>query len=103
MGDNTYVLFSSDHGYHLGQFRIPDEKMLPYETDIRATFWIRGPGIKPGTVVPHLTANIDIAPTLVDLAGLRIPSIMDGKSMVPLFHPSAAATSVRWRSSFITE
>merc|ERR1712232_1109718 len=100
--DNTYVLFSSDHGYHLGQFRIPDEKMLPYETDIRVTFWIRGPGITSGTVVPQLTANIDIAPTLVDLAGLSVPAIMDGKSMKPLLHPKRRGAPV-WRTSFITE
>lgn len=102
VSDNTYVLFSSDHGYHLGQFRIPDEKMLPYETDIRVTFWIRGPGITPGLVVPELAANIDIAPTLVDLAGLSVPNIMDGKSMVPLIHPESAK-ALKWRTSFITE
>ena len=49
---HTYVAVSSDHGYHLGQFRIPDEKMLPYETDVRVPFWIRGPRIaRCGTVL----------------------------------------------------
>jgi N-acetylglucosamine-6-sulfatase len=42
--NKTYFLFSSDHGYHLGQFRIPIEKMLPYETDIRIPLFIKGPG-----------------------------------------------------------
>merc|ERR1719183_2695747 len=75
---NTYFLFSSDHGYHLGQFRIPMEKMLPYET------YIRGPGIKAGTELKEMIANIDIAPTLLDLAGIPVPNIMDGLSMKKL-------------------
>ena len=78
--DSTYVLVSSDHGYHLGQFRIPDEKMLPYESDVRVPFWIRGPGIdrKAGSIVNEMTINIDIAPTLLELARIEIPSKMDG-------------------------
>ena len=45
--DRSYVLFSSDHGYHLGQW-LPMEKMWPYETDCRIPFYMRGPGIAPG-------------------------------------------------------
>ena len=56
---STYVLVSSDHGYHLGQFRIPDEKMLPYETDVRVPMWIRGPGIPAGSTLSQLALNID--------------------------------------------
>merc|ERR1719230_2467301 len=82
--DNTYIFFSSDHGYHLGQFRIPIEKMLPYETDIRIPLFMRGPGIKPGTELDEMVANIDIAPTILDLAGIDVPPIMDGQSMAHL-------------------
>eukprot|EP01048_Picozoa_sp_COSAG05_P014418 COSAG05_NODE_1633_length_4368_cov_1.606934_2_plen_248_part_00 len=53
-------IFTSDHGYHLGQFRIPDEKMMPYETDIRVPFYARGPGIKPGTAISEMISNIDV-------------------------------------------
>jgi len=119
--DSSYVLASSDHGYHLGQFRIPDEKMLPYETDVRVPLWIRGPGIAPQTTLPQLAANIDVAPTLLSLAGLPVPGIMDGKSLTPLLltassgggggsggagggggsMPNQVATG--WRTSFIVE
>ena len=46
--------------------------------------FIRGPGIAPGTKIDHMVANIDIGPTLLDLAGVPVPPIMDGQSMVPL-------------------
>merc|ERR1712066_684943 len=95
--DNMYFLFSSDHGYHLGQFRIPMEKMLPYETDIRVPFFIRGPGIKAGTQLDEMIANIDIAPTLLDLAGLPVPSIMDGMSLKPLL---TGQQKSGWRTRF---
>jgi len=98
--DNTYFLFSSDHGYHLGQFRIPMEKMLPYETDIRVPFYIRGPGIKPGTHLTDMIANIDIAPTLVDLAGLTVPPIMDGLSMKNIL---TGQQTEPWRTHLISE
>lgn len=98
--DNTYFLFSSDHGYHLGQFRIPMEKMLPYETDIRVPFYIRGPGIKAGTQLSEMIANIDIAPTLLDLAGIPVPPIMDGLSMKNLL---TGKQKEGWRTRFISE
>lgn len=99
--DNTYVLFSSDHGYHLGQFRIPIEKMLPYETDIRIPLFIRGPGIKAGTQMKEMVSNIDIAPTILDFAGIPVPNIMDGQSMAPLLTGQAKEGS--WRTHFISE
>merc|ERR1712216_274144 len=100
--DNTYILFSSDHGYHLGQLRIPIEKMLPYETDIRIPLYIRGPGIRPGTKLDSMVMNIDIAPTLLDLAGIPVPTIMDGESMAPLLLGDADAQH-SWRTHLISE
>jgi len=99
--DNTYILFSSDHGYHLGQFRIPIEKMLPYETDIRIPLFIRGPGIKAGTPFDEMVANVDIAPTILDLAGLPVPPIMDGRSMAPILKGKTNGMSSR--THFISE
>jgi len=105
---STYVMVSSDHGYHLGQFRIPDEKMLPYETDVRVPLWVRGPGIAAGRSIPQLAANIDLAPTLLALAKLRVPEVMDGKSLLPLLldappqqpHPSPRLS---WRTAMLSE
>ena len=80
---------------------------MPYETDIRVPFWAAGPGIAAGTqlhemisniggllVVPgewlrHLTARADIGPTLCDLAGIEVPNLMDGRSLVPLLTKGA--------------
>ena len=100
--DSTYFLFSSDHGYHLGQFRIPIEKMLPYETDIRIPLFIMGPGIAPGTKIHEMVANIDVSPTLLDLAGIPVPPIMDGMSMKPLLM-GALPVPAGWRTRFASE
>ena len=62
--DHTYFLYSSDHGYHLGQFRIPIEKMLPYETDIRIPLFIKGPGIAAGTKL-DLPVMIAVGETVI--------------------------------------
>lgn len=83
---NTYVIFTSDNGFFLGQHRIHRGKLLPYEPALRVPFVIRGPGIRPGTTSRELVANQDIAPTLLRLArtqgsGYRI----DGRSMVPFW------------------
>ena len=82
--DNTYVIFSSDHGYHIGQHTMHFGKALPYEYDLRVPLWIRGPGIFPGTVIPDIAVNIDLAPTFIDMAKLEVPAEMDGMSLLPV-------------------
>lgn len=82
--DNTYVIFTSDNGYHLGQFSLPLDKRQPYEFDIRVPLFFRGPGIQEGVVLPQSTINVDLAPTILDLAGVPVPKNMDGISLKPL-------------------
>ncbi|HET9164323.1 MAG TPA: sulfatase [Solirubrobacterales bacterium] len=80
---NTYVLFISDNGFFFGEHRLIGGKFLAYEPATHLPFLIRGPGIKPNTSTGELTANIDIAPTILDLAGVEPDKSVDGRSVVP--------------------
>ena len=84
--NNTYFVFTSDHGFQLGQFRLPSCKLQPYEHDIRVPFFIRGPGIPPGSTFSFVASMVDIAPTLLSLAGAKSASLerMDGRSFSDL-------------------
>lgn len=86
--DNTFVIFTSDNGYHLGQFSQPLDKREPYETDVRVPLLIRGPGLALGHNLSSPTTNIDIAPTLLDLADLSVPKYMDGTSLKDTLYSS---------------
>jgi len=97
----TYVIFTSDNGFHLGQHRLQD-KSTPYEEDIRVPLIVRGPGVPAGGNRDHFTLNIDLAPTLAELAGAKIPSFVDGRSLRPLL--GHAPPPVRsWRQDFVIE
>ena len=83
--DSTYLIVTSDHGYHMGQFALPVDKRLPYETDIRVPLLVRGPDVPANVRLRSLAVSIDIAPTVLDMAGIRdAPADMDGVSLMPL-------------------
>jgi arylsulfatase A-like enzyme len=84
IADETYVFFTSDNGFHMGEHRQPDGKSTAYEEDIHVPLIAWGPGVRPG-VSEALALNIDIAPTIADLAGAPIPDFVDGQSLVPVF------------------
>ena len=74
-----------------------------YETDIRIPLYIKGPGIAPGLVLDQMVANIDISPTVLDLAGIPVPPIMDGMSLAPLLLARNEGTPPGWRTRFASE
>ncbi|EEU42867.1 uncharacterized protein NECHADRAFT_95823 [Fusarium vanettenii 77-13-4] len=76
--DDTYVVYSSDNGFHLGQHRLPPGKECGFDEDIRVPLFIRGPGVSAGAVETAVTTHIDLAPTLLKLAGARLRSDFDG-------------------------
>jgi len=100
--DNTYIFFTSDNGYHLGNHRQLAGKVAPYEEELRVTMIVRGPGVPAGKTVPNLAVNIDLAPTWADLAGVKPPDFVDGRSLVPLLGKSPPALS-QWRQAFSLE
>ena len=104
--DQTWWFYSSDNGFHLGQFAFVSDKRLPYEADVRVPLLIAGPtagafekkfGLPAGIWSPasKVALNIDIAPTLLALAGLPANVNMDGQSLLVVQRQSAGQR--RWR------
>eukprot|EP00755_Sulcionema_specki_P035201 Sspe_Gene.2428::Locus_806_Transcript_1_1_Confidence_1.000_Length_1824::g.2428::m.2428/K01137/GNS; N-acetylglucosamine-6-sulfatase len=82
VADNTYFLYSSDHGFQLGELNLAMDKRNVYEFDIKIHLVARGPGIKKGSHLTQPASNVDLAPTIMGLGGLTVQT--DGKSLVPL-------------------
>ncbi|MDN5853534.1 MAG: sulfatase [Actinomycetia bacterium] len=80
--DNTYVIFTSDNGYFLGEFRQPIGKKLQYEPSLRTPTIMRGPGIGQGIERERAFTTIDFAPTIADMAGAVVGANVDGKSLL---------------------
>ena len=99
--DNTFVIATSDHGYHLGEFGLPFEKSTPYDTDVRVPFFVRGPGVAPGSAVQSMVSLMDVGATLLELAGAAAPGARptDGRSLVPLLGPGGdSGAPPGWRA-----
>ncbi len=90
--DQTYILFASDNGFHLGEHRLPSRKGTPYDEAIRIPLIVRGPGVPQGAVDESLVMNVDLAPTFAALGGATVPDWLDGRSLAPLFAGSDRGT-----------
>ncbi len=97
--DNTVIIYSSDNGYFMGEHGYWD-KRIAYESAMRIPMLIRYPKmIKPGTVINEMGLNIDLAPTILEMAGAKKPDYMQGESFVKLFDKKSPKND--WRSSFM--
>jgi arylsulfatase A-like enzyme len=84
--DNTYFVFSSDNGFHLGQRRMLAGKQTAYDTDVRVPLVVTGPGVPAGRRVSAMTSSIDLAPTFEQIAGAHPRYSRDGESLLGLWH-----------------
>ena len=98
---NTYIVFTSDNGFHHGEHRIRQGKARPYEESVRVPLVISGPGVAAGSTTDNLVLNTDYFPTFMDLAGAQTPSYVDGRSLRPVLTGSATPSS--WRTAILIE
>jgi arylsulfatase A-like enzyme len=99
---NTYIVFSSDNGFHLGNHRLPQGKQTAYEEDVHVPLIVRGPGVPKGVHREQLTGNVDLAPTFAALAGADTPIFVDGRSFAPLLRADPPTPS-SWRQAYLLE
>jgi N-acetylglucosamine-6-sulfatase len=107
---NTYIVFSSDNGYHLGQHRLTPGKLTAYDPDVRVPLIVVGPDVPAGRTVDAMTENTDLCPTFAELAGAPAPPNADGHSLVPLLRDAAPApaagdpaAAADWRDAVLIE
>jgi arylsulfatase A-like enzyme len=84
--DNTYIIFGSDNGYFMGEHRRDIGKYDQFQTSLSVPYYVRGPGIQPGTDLRDtlLASNIDVAPTIADMANIAVKHSVDGLSLLPV-------------------
>ncbi|KAI1375772.1 arylsulfatase [Hypoxylon crocopeplum] len=89
--DNTYIIYTSDNGYHLGNHRVSGGKSLPYREDTNMPLIVRGPNVTVGVTSKIPSAHLDFAPTFLEIAGVQQADFLpflDGRSLVSKWHNS---------------
>ena len=101
---HTFVFLTSDNGWMRGEHRIPAEKYAPYEESIRVPLIVRGPGVEEGLTLDQVVGLVDLAPTLLDLAGGSAARVGagDGRSFLPLLRLRKGERAP-WRESMLIE
>jgi arylsulfatase A-like enzyme len=100
IANQTAFLLSSDHGFFLGEHHLYDKRLM-YEPSIRVPMSVSCPGrVKGGTKSDEMVLNLDMAPTLLEIAGVDVPKEMQGKSMLPL---AEGKTNIPWRKDWLYE
>jgi N-acetylglucosamine-6-sulfatase len=100
LAQNTYIVFSSDNGLHMGEHRLLPGKLTAFDTDVKVPLVITGPGVPPGRTVAQMTENVDLCPSFEELAGAPIAPSVDGHSLVSLMH---GARPGAWRKEVLIE
>jgi N-acetylglucosamine-6-sulfatase len=99
--DATVFIATSDHGYWYGEHGLSVERRLAYEEGIRIPLLVRYPPlVQSGHLVDALALSIDLAPTLLELAGVAGEHPVDGRSLAPLLRGESPPD---WRTSFLIE
>jgi N-acetylglucosamine-6-sulfatase len=99
LDQSTLVLYMGDNGFSFGEHGLIDKRHM-YEESIRVPFLAHCPElIKPGTKIKNMVQNIDVAPTILECAGLQSPKHMDGKSFLPLLQ----GKKIDWRDFILYE
>ncbi len=94
----TYIVFSSDNGYHTGEYRLLPGKLTAFDTDIHVPLVVVGPGVPAGKTTAAMAENIDLAKTFAAIGGTTLPS--DGHSLLPLWNGKASSN---WRNAVLIE
>jgi arylsulfatase A-like enzyme len=97
---NTYLLFTSDNGLHLGQHRLMAGKRTAFDEDIRVPLIVAGPGVPPGSATSRVAGTVDLAPTFERWAHLGTDPSRDGQSLTPLL---SGRDPRRWQRALLIE
>ena len=101
--DETVIVFTSDNGFLQGEHGVFNQKRVAFEESIRIPLLIRYPKlITAASASKRFVLNVDLAPTFLQLAGVEIPAVIQGKSLLPLFG-DPQGKSVEWRDHFVAE
>ena len=84
----TWIFFLTDNGLQHGEHFL-QKKLWPYEESARTPFVVRGPGVPPGTTNEHLVSQIDLLPTICEIAGADASNV-DGRSILPVLRDPGA-------------
>jgi N-acetylglucosamine-6-sulfatase len=83
---DTYIVFSSDNGLHMGEYRLTPGKETAFDTDVQVPLVVTGPGVPAGATSAALASSIDIAPTFLTLTGVGADPGADGTSLAAVWH-----------------
>jgi N-acetylglucosamine-6-sulfatase len=97
---DTYIVFSSDNGLHMGEHRLRPGKLTAFDTDIKVPLIVTGPGVPAARTVNAMSENVDLCPSFERLAGAPVPASVDGHSLVSLWHGHRASG---WRKEILVE